>query len=157
MNETPAPPLPEPNPVTRTAHRRETFRQITLPFLLAVLVMVGLAVLAILGTSESASRWGSISLIYLICLGSIVALLFIALNAALVYMLIVIQRGLPPRTRQIQDYSALISQKVLDVSDKLAEPFIKTGSLAASLQTLRRAGKRTSAAGGEYQNENPQA
>jgi predicted PurR-regulated permease PerM len=128
--------LPPPNPITGARHRREVFRQVTLPFLLGLLVFTVFVVLGWLGTTLQASLWADIALIFLIILLGFAAFVFLVISAALAYVIIAANRGIPPYTRLAQDKVDLIGQHVRRVSDRAAMPIINIQSRLARLRTL---------------------
>lgn len=144
MSTPPAPapiPLPDPNPVTQATHRSEVLRQITLPFALALIVVLVLATLSVIATSEAASLWGDISLIFLITIAGLTSFFFLLVLAGLAYALIMLIKALPPRTHLLQGYVWQFERLVRQVSDRIVEPLLKMHSnLAAAAELRRQAG-----------------
>jgi hypothetical protein len=75
--------LPEPNPVTRAAHRRDFFRRVTLPLVIGLLIMIGLVVTFILVPVGDVETWSQIATILLISLTLLIGLLILVLLVAL--------------------------------------------------------------------------
>lgn len=133
-------PLPEPNPVTRKAYRRQSFWQITFPFLLALLILLALVVgtiWAAAGGVGELTRWMDISVIWLLSPQLFFALISLAFLCVMVFLLAKIIAVLPRYTRLVQDYILLTQQVVRSYSDKVAEPVLKIRSLKASADMLR--------------------
>lgn len=132
---------PPPNPVTRAVHRRQVFWQIYLPLGAAVILILvtaaGVLLAGIAGNGE-VSRWGDVSIIWLIL--PMLLLTFIAFMAlaAIVYVLGQALRILPSYTRQVLEVVLLIGMQVRRGSDAVVEPFIRGHSTSASLRRLFR-------------------
>ena len=94
----PSPP-PKPmvrNPVTREKHRREVFWQITIPLVIALIIVIALAILIpVVGTHDSVSQWADVSLIWLIVPQMFLALITLLILIVLVYVLAGLLKVLP--------------------------------------------------------------
>jgi hypothetical protein len=156
MNSSPSerltPQLPPPNPVTTGRHRRQLFRQVTLPVLLAMAGFLGLTVLAWLATAPQARLWSDVSLVFLAVLLSIFLILGVLIVAALSFVLLFLNRRLPPYTRLLQDYSEVARRTARVYSDKAVEPILKTQGFTASARALKR---RLSRGGGQASSNQP--
>ncbi len=136
----PARPLPEPNPVTRRAYQRQSFWQITLPFLAALLLILLLAG----GTIWSAatglgevSRWKDISLIWLVSPQVVLLLIPLLLLCGVVFLISRLLSLLPRYTRLAQDQMITVHQLVRLYSDKVVEPVLRFRSFNASVKELQ--------------------
>ena len=138
MSEYPPSSLPERNPVTHRAHRREVLLQITLPLIVGLVIFLSISVLATLGPDDAVSRWGDASLIWLIVPQLLVCLVGLILMAGLAFGVIWLIRTLPAYTRQLQDLFNLIGLRTRDITDKIVEPFLRIQSFGAKLKALRR-------------------
>lgn len=130
--------LPEPNPYTMARHRSQVLRQITIPFVIALIIFLVFVVLAWMATSPEASLWADVSISYLavlLLLGLIIGILF---SAAIAYLIIYLNKALPPYTRLIQDYSEQARYYARVYSDKAVKPIIETESNSAKMSTLKR-------------------
>ena len=96
---------PEPNPVTMARHRHEVFVQITIPFILLVTIFLVMVVLAWIANAMQASRWADISIVFLSVLLTVMLVLGIAALVAIAYLVIYLNKSLPPYTRLVQDYT----------------------------------------------------
>jgi hypothetical protein len=142
MSDQPYSTLPERNPVTHKAHRREVLWQVTVPLIIGVLVLLALAVLSAMGGTDQVSRWGDVSLIWLILPSLLVALIFLVITAGLAFGVIWLVRVLPGYARQLQALFETVTVKVKQISDLMVEPFLRIQSFIAGVQTLMRALKR---------------
>ena len=129
----------ERNPVTRDAHRRQVLWQITLPFVVGVLLILALAVLSVvsaLGGGEVVSRWADISLIWLILPMIVFTLIFLAVVSGLVYLVVKLIGVLPGYAFKAQEFLASLQEKLRSLSDKAAQPVIKVGGVWAGVRKL---------------------
>ena len=129
----------EVNPVTQGAHKREVLWQITVPFVIVLLIFLGFvvftAVSGIQGNGQL-SRWADTSLIWLILPTLLIAFIFMALLAALVYGLFRLLRVLPGYTRKAQDIVYRIQDRVEAASNLAARPVIKVEGFRAALRAF---------------------
>ena len=146
MEESPqSPPLPEPNPVTTAAHRRQTFWQIKLLVLLGVVLVVlaGIGVvLAAASGGGDVSRWSDISMIWLITPMLLLTLLMSVLTAGMVFMVGKLLPVLPRYTHLMLGYFVLVSRRVESISKAAVEPFLRAHSVSASVRAFQKALRR---------------
>jgi uncharacterized BrkB/YihY/UPF0761 family membrane protein len=128
--------LPERNPVTHRAHRREVLLQITIPFGISLVIILVASVLVSLGPDDSVSRWGDTSLIWLIIPQLLVCLLFLILMGALAFGVIWLVRILPRYTRQLQDLFNRIGLQTRKITDTIVEPVLRIQSFRAKLKAI---------------------
>ena len=132
--------LPERNPVTHAAHRREMLLQVTMPLVIGILILLaGIVGVVYAATQKSGevSRWADVSLAWLLLPVLLVALLmFVGLSAA-VYGMAKLLGVLPGYARLVQNYFLLAQTKVRQVSDKIVEPVLKARSAQAGSQRGR--------------------
>jgi len=134
-------PVPAPrerNPITTAAHRREVFWQITLPLILGLLLVLAVTVLAAVSGSGPASKWGDISLIWLILLTLLPILIFTVIIAGLAFGVFRLIGILPGYARQVQDFFMLVQEQVRKGADKAVDPALKAHSFLAGIAALRR-------------------
>lgn len=130
----------ERNSRTETAHKRETFWQITFPLIVGVVLALILAVLVLI----SATSGGSIKQAAdaaLICL--IVPLMFFTLIGMIIFGatafgLVKANQELPFLARQAQVALERVRYQVQIGSDKAVEPILKIRSFFASIGALKR-------------------
>jgi len=136
----PHPVIPkERNPLTHAKHRRETFWQITLPFILCVLLIVGLAVFTIvMGIVQSQVRttWSDIAIIWLILPGLGLVLLVAVFLAVVAYGVGQLLGILPGYARQVQNFFYLVQTRCKRVADQVVEPVIKISEAVGAMQSL---------------------
>ena len=123
--------LPEPNPVTGSRHKKETLRQITLPFIAFVLFIILLGTLLFVFQGGQTKLWSEISTIFLIIPVLVFALVPLVLFGALSYLVIQIIDQLPPYARLIQGYIETANTFLQRIADLSAEPVLRLGSLTA--------------------------
>jgi uncharacterized BrkB/YihY/UPF0761 family membrane protein len=129
--------IPERNPLTHTKHRREVFLQITLPMLIGVLLVVSLVAGIILSgptSTSDLSRWADVSLIWLILPSLFIALFFLIIIAAFIYLITIILRMTPRYARILQLYFEIGKYRVSLISDKITEPIIKSKGIWAVMR-----------------------
>lgn len=129
--------LPEPNPITMARHRREVLVQITLPAVVLLVLMFAAFILAWLASSQEASLWADISIIYLVMVLGILLILVTAVSAGMAYLIIYLNKVLPPYTRLLQDYIGQASRYAQIYSDKAVEPILRTESFSTRMQAYK--------------------
>ena len=133
-------PLPEPNPATRRAYRRQSFWQITLPFLIALLLLLALAggtIWAASGGLPEVTRWADVSLIWLISPQLFFYLLNLVILIALAVGLAKLLAVLPRITRLIHEKILLVQREVQKYSNIALEPVLKVKGFKASAEALK--------------------
>jgi hypothetical protein len=130
--------LPERNPVTHRAHRREVLLQVTIPFGIGLVIVLVASVLVTLGPDDSVSRLGDTSLIWLIIPQLFVCLLFLILIGALAFGVIWLVRTLPRYARQLQDLFNRIGLRTRKITDAFVEPVLRIQSFQAKLKAVRK-------------------
>lgn len=130
--------LPERNPVTHEAHRREVLWQVTVPLIIGIVAILVLAFLAARGATDNVSRWADISLIWLILPMLFITLIFILLVGAIAYGVIWLVRKLPVYARRAQDLVASLVALTRRLGDAVVEPIIRIRSYRAAMEALRR-------------------
>jgi hypothetical protein len=135
------PPLPEPNPITRRAHRQQSLWQIKLPIAISILLVSVSAVMVLVagfGQGAGLSTLSDISVIWLIVPMLILGSMLVVVQVALIYMLVRLLPIVPRSSRQMQDFFVLLSKRVRRISDKSTEPFLRVHSMNASFTAFRR-------------------
>ncbi|WP_145962578.1 hypothetical protein [Bellilinea caldifistulae] len=111
-----------------------------MPVILAGLMFLGLGLLMVLTPTLGTSRtghWAAISIIWLISPLILFAVLFLALNIGLIYLMNKLLKVLPPYLRVGQVYSQVMVLQVRAFCDRLARPFIRWGGWVAGFRYLR--------------------
>lgn len=132
--------LPERNPRTHAAHRKEVWWQITFPLILAGLLLALLVagvIWAAAGANDEVGRWASVSLIWLILPALVFALLGLGVVAGLTYLVSKLLGVLPGYARLAQDGVASLGQKASRVTDALVAPALKLKSWTAAARKAR--------------------
>lgn len=140
MNEKPPFRLPERNPLTHAAHRKQSFWQITFPLLFILLVFLAAAggvIYAGASGSGEVSRWADISLLWLLPLPTLLCFMALIVFIGLVVGIFKLTEVTPKLTRLLHNYILIGQGYVNRFSDKVVEPFFKSQSLTARLRALR--------------------
>jgi hypothetical protein len=131
------------NPVTRAKHRRELFWQVTVPFvvlIVLILLMTGLA----WGLSYSeASRWADISIIMMIIPMMLFTLISAVILVGSLYGLLQLIRVIPFYSFKGFNLLLILGLQMGTIEDKILRPFVEVRAFKASLQTFGRSVKRT--------------
>ncbi len=130
--------LPEPNPVTRAAHRRDFFRRVTLPLILSLVMLIAALVAFILLPVGDVAAWSQIASIMLIGLTMLLSLFTLAFLGALVFLVSYLLRLLPPYTRMAQDGVEKIKEYAVKGADIPAKPVIQVKSFIAAINAIFR-------------------
>lgn len=135
------PPLPEPNPVTRLAHRQQSLWQIKLPIAISILLVSVSGVMVLVagfGRGAELSTLSDISVMWLIVPMLILGSMLVLVQIALIYLLFRFLPIIPGNSRKVQDFFVLLSKQVRKISDKSTEPFLRVHSMNASFAAFRR-------------------
>ncbi len=133
--------LPEPNPITTAAHRRDFFRRVTLPFIVVLLLMIAAVVVFILVPVGDVETWSQIATILLLGLAMLFGLLAMVLTAVLVYALGYLLRVLPSYTRLAQDGMEKIKTYAARGADIPVKPVIQVQTFIAAINAIFGRGK----------------
>lgn len=131
----------ERNSVTEADHKRDVLWQITLPFVVGVLVILIFGALVIVSAvkgPEGVSLWADISLIWLIIPALLITLLAAAVLGALLYGVIRLIDVLPRYTYKAQLLLNTVQRKIAQFSNTAAEPVMKASTWTAALKALFR-------------------
>jgi hypothetical protein len=126
------------DPLTQARHEREVLLQITLPIILAGVVLVGLAVGAALLPPARASLWADISLIWLIPGVMLSTLLSLVTFGAMAYGVIKLINVLPYAFYRIHKALHSVHHGVVKVSEKVTEPIMRVKMTQAKVKTFAR-------------------
>lgn len=128
------------NPVTHKIHRKEVFWQVSFPMILGCLLIIGLAVLTILGAARGGSlrQSADASLVFLILPTMMMAIFPLIILAGLAYGVIMLNQKLPSYMRQFQDAMIRVRDGVRTGADKAVEPVLRFKSKVASLEAFKR-------------------
>jgi hypothetical protein len=127
---------PVPNPVTRLAHRKEVLRQITLPLVIAILLISVAVYYLVQMEIGSVERWAEISFIVLIVFLSGTVLFPLVLIMVLIYVITQLLRILPIYARQAQIAIERVKSQVRSGADVSVAPLMQIQSFLAMVETL---------------------
>jgi hypothetical protein len=132
---------PQRNPETHAAYKRSVLRQVTLPAIIGLLILIGAASFVIYaGASGNAevSRWADISLIWVLLPCTLFALLILLFLLALTIGLTRLLSILPTYTYRLQLLIFRIQARIERGTNMVAAPIVKLNSLLASTRKLLR-------------------
>lgn len=141
MSETPPTAQPERNPDTYAAHKRDVFRQITLPTLIGLIVIIGLTIAVIYAGASGnnqVSRWADISLIWLLLPVTFLSLLILAFLVGTTILFTKLLYVFPIYAYKVQIFIREAQTKIKSATDMAVEPVLKINSFLASARTLLR-------------------
>lgn len=141
MSESPPTTPPERNLDTYAAHKRETFRQITLPTVIGLIVIIALSVAVIYaGFSGNAqvSRWADISLMWVLLPIIMFSLLFLALLVGLTYGVTKLLYVIPTYSYRLQLFIRNAQTRINTATDLAVEPVLRVNSFLARIRILLR-------------------
>lgn len=127
------------NHLSYQKHRHQLWRQILLPFLLALLLVVIVAVLvglAAFGEGGEAPRWAAISTIWLVIPLMGFGLLFLVVLFGFIYLLARVLQVIPPYSAKAQYYVNRAVRETRRISDMSVTPIFFVESLFAGLKRL---------------------
>ena len=128
--------LPEPNPVTQAAHKKDFFKSVLLPLGLVLLVMIALVVVfAIFGVGEI-ETWSQIATIMLVSLWLVFGLVILALVGGLVYLVSYVLKVMPSYTRKAQEGIDTIRDQAIRGADITVKPVIQIESFLAAVNAI---------------------
>jgi hypothetical protein len=134
--------IPERNPLVHDEHRRDTFRQIYLPLIIGiVLVLIVVAAIIILAAHSlsNLNRWASVSIIWMILPTMLIALILLIVALGLLFGVTRLLGILPGYSKIVQSYFSQAEGVVSHISDKTVEPFLR---LRSAWAVTRRSSKR---------------
>lgn len=130
--------LPEPNPATREAHRKDFFRRVILPLILILVLITTAIVLFAVYQVGDVAAWSQISTILLISLALVLGLITLVILGGLVYLVSYLLKLLPPYTRLAQDGIEQIKINAEKGADIPVKPIIQVQSFISAINALFR-------------------
>jgi hypothetical protein len=134
--------IPERNPLVHAEHRRETFRQIILPFIIGIVfVLLIVAAIVIFATHSlvNLNRWASVSIIWMILPSMIIALILLVVVLGLLFAISRLLGILPGYSKIVQSYFTQAETTVSHITDQAVEPILR---LRSAWAVTRRRGRR---------------
>jgi len=129
--EKPAPIPPEPNAEVHAQHRHETQRQVYLPLIIAILVVLaGVVAIIIYGIRAESTlrRWADVSLIWVLVPVMFIGLIFMIIVFGVLFGVTRVLGIIPGYGSQVQGYFRQAEAKVSQVTDALVEPLLRVRS-----------------------------
>jgi hypothetical protein len=130
------------NPITHQRHRHEVFWQITFPIIVVGGLLLILAALAAGLSTEDASTWADISIIWMIIPALFISLVIMILLAGGVYLTLRLLHILPFYFYKGHNWFLLVNLRIGRIGDNLAEPFLRLRSWKAGAGALGRQMRR---------------
>lgn len=128
--------LPEPNPVTRAAHKKDFSKRVVLPLVLGILFLVSLVIAFALIPVGNVTIWSQIATIFLVGLLLIGGLVLLALVGALVYLVSYVLKVMPSYTRMAQNGIDTIREQATKGADITVKPVIQIQSFLAAVNAI---------------------
>lgn len=129
-------PLPAPNPRTQKAHRQETWLQIILPLVMALLLSAGLIYWIVNNDLKDLKVMAQIGQVLMILPAFLLGLIVLALLVGGIYAVTYVLRILPPYARMTQDAIDKIKHQAVSGADVSAKPIIQIRSFIAMIEVL---------------------
>lgn len=130
--------LSERDPIAMNKHAREGLWQITLPIMFTALVVLVIAFLSTGLGGLDASRWGSISLIWLIIPAMLAILIGILILIAGIFAVVKISQAIPGAAFRIMQAISRAGAMTRMAGDRVAAPFMRAHSISAGVRSLAR-------------------
>lgn len=131
---------PPRNAQAAASHRKQTFWQITFPFLLVLLAILLLIAGVIWSASSGTgdiSRWADVALIWQMPLPILLAVICLVANIGLAFGLFKLIEVLPGFAYKVHQVVLTVQAKVNQFSDLSVEPILRTSSFKARLRAFR--------------------
>ncbi len=129
--------LPEPNRATREKHRRDVLWQITLPLAVTIIIVAALAILVSApGDNAIASRWSSISIVFMAIPLLLIGVVGLALLVLLAYGLARLLHVIPPYARLLQNYVEFLGIRIKNIANKLVKPIMDLNTFLAAVNKM---------------------
>jgi membrane-associated HD superfamily phosphohydrolase len=113
------------------AHHSQVAKQIWLPLILALVVVLFLVVIIFIGTvrgSDEISRWANISVVYLLIPNILISLLMIVLFIFIIRGMVYLMTMMPGWLITVQGFFSTVSATIRQGCDRLAAPVISINS-----------------------------
>jgi len=120
-------------------HRRQMARQVWLPLILTLIVVLALTILAIIGTIQGSSqvnRWGNISAVLVILPVMVGGVVLLAIVGGSAYGVSKLLKKMPGWMLRLQLIMERLSQTVRRVSDKSTRPIFAVNTFNARVAAL---------------------
>ena len=128
--------LPEPNPITKAAHKKDFFKSVLLPLGFFILILVALVVIFSIVGYGDIETWSQVSTIILVGLWLVFGLIILALVGGLVYLVTYLLKVMPSYTRKAQDGIDTIRDQAIRGADITVKPVIQIQSFLAAVNAI---------------------
>lgn len=131
--------LPHPDHYSYLRHRKQVVRQIILPVVVAVLLMIALIVLISFATFSSGGdvgRWAAVSTIWIIIPTLLAGLILLAILVGLIYLMARALGALPTYTGIAQDYVYKAKAYIIRGADMAAKPIIAIDGFVEKIKAI---------------------
>jgi len=128
----------ERNLASKQRHSHEVLWQIMFPLTISALIVIAISVLSVGLGAVDASRWGSISLIWLIVPIMLAVLIGFLLLIAIIVATSKIIEVIPRGAFQLSKVFTQLDMIARDAGNRITEPVIRTQTLSAAFMSLRR-------------------
>jgi predicted PurR-regulated permease PerM len=132
-------PVPRPDRASYLKHKRETYRQILLPVILSILLMIGMFVLVAYSTFAAdgdVERWAAVSTIWLVIPWMVTLLVVMAALSGAVYGLQRLLKATPEYTGTAQQIVLRINAKAQWYAKELTDRVIRFRAWVDTLQSF---------------------
>lgn len=120
-------------------HRRQMVRQVWIPLIATLVIVLALVILAVIGTvqgSDQVNRWGNISALIVIIPLMIQGLLLLALYGGIAFGLYKLLKKMPGWMLRLQLLMLRVSLTVRRVADSTTRPVFAVNTFEARATTL---------------------
>ena len=120
-------------------HQRQMLVQVWLPLGIALAAFIFIGILVILSAgqgSEVVTQAANISIIYLLLPVILMGLMYAMLVGLAIFLVAKLTGKITPATRSVQGLFSLMSNKILQISSRLVDPYIKTSSRWSAVKSL---------------------
>ena len=120
-------------------HRRQMLLQVWLPLGIAVAAFIFIGILVILsagGGSEVVTQAANISTIYILIPVILMGVLYAMFVGLAIFLVAKLTGKITPAARSVQGLFALMSNKTLQISSRLVNPYIKANSWWSAFKSL---------------------
>ncbi len=128
--------IPDRVLAARASHRRQVLWQITIPFILGLIILIALAVGSVFLSSGAISRWASISLIWLILPNLLFTLIFIAILGGILFGVIKLIGVTPRLFNRLHELLDKVQQAAEKIGNTAAKPVITVYGWAAAVKAV---------------------
>ncbi|RPJ51282.1 MAG: hypothetical protein EHM21_03095 [Chloroflexi bacterium] len=134
-----------PNPPTKVIpaadHRRQMIWQVWVPLAASLIIVLGFAILAILGAavgSPQVERWGNISAVIVIVPWLVIGLVLLAIVGGSAYGVFFLLQKMPGWMLKVQLFMIQLALIIRQASDAATKPVMSVNTFSARVKALWR-------------------